>query len=1411
MDNFILKDVKKIDFFLNSTEAIRKVSVCEITEIDLYEKNSEPKYGSLMDTRMGPNNKNILCKTCKNDINSCPGHFGHIELAVPVYNVLFMKYTKKILSCCCSFCSYLLIDYNDKIFMNLLKSKKKSQRFILIQNYNKNIKYKICYNCNRIQPKYLKEGISIAQINTIEENDKNKELKTYISAEKVIKIFKNISNSDVELLGMSVKNSRPECLLFEVLPVPPPCIRPSVKYSTNLRSEDDLIYKYVDILKANHNLIEKIRKNNMSHFNDYVDYLQYHIGTLIDNNIKGIPPAQHRSGRQLKCLKDRIKGKEARIRGNLLGKRVDFSARTVVGPDPSISIHQLGIPYIICKKITIPEKVNQFNIEKLQKCVMNGPNKYPGANFLIKNKNNNLMTLDLRFVKETPFLKFGDIVERHLSEDDYILFNRQPSLHKMSMMGHKVKPIIGKSFRLNPAVCQPYNADFDGDEMNIFVPQSFQTMNELKHITCVPEQIISPQSNSPVIGCIMDAVVGSSKLTQPDLYINEDVIYKLVCKIPNFDGILPEPIIINNKKHWKGTDIMNLILPKTFNYYKKNDKANIDIVNGKIISGIFDKSIVGSSSGGLIHMITNDLDESYTTQFLNTLQKVINTWLKFEGFSVGFGDTIADKQTQKKIYEIISTSKYKVKNFINMVYEKNMKISEADFEQKIFNLLNEARDSSGSIVMKNIDELNNLFQMVNSKSKGNSINISQIMSCVGQQNVSFKGSHGRIPFTSNNRTLPYYYQHDHSPESKGFVEHSYIDGLDINEFFFHAQSGREGLIDTACKTAETGYIQRRLMKSLEDLNVKYDLTVRNEKNVIIQFVYGTDNFDPKKVEKQKFELILGSNKDFENKYKWKDVSHFGLKTQRALKREYNHLMTLRKYFRSKKYYDDDIVYQPINIYRIVKQSCKKFKIDKNNISDLNHLYVLNTIKDLIKNTIKINCDNDYPFNELNDYNLKLLRTLVESKLSTKIIILENKLSKEAFDWVIDIVKLNFYKALIQPGESVGSISAQSLGEPTTQLTLNTFHHAGVSAKSNVNQGVPRIRELISVTKNPSTPSLTIYLKKESNSNKDFAKKVLNEIEELKFLYFVENTEIYYDNDLSNTITGEQSFLNDYYDFHQDLEFNNMSPWVLKIKISDLFLLNKNSSMFELYSFLIRKYDNLHIIYSDDNSNSLFFHIRYIHDDLDKMIEDDLITNQDLKNLKNLEQELMNLAIKGINDITKITMREIKELKIKNNGSIDQSKKEIVLDTTGTNMDDILTLYEYLDLQKTFSNDIHEVNHILGIEAARGLLKDEINNVLKFSGIYINDKHLNLLVDLITIKGTLVSIDRHGVRISDSGPLAKCSFEESDEHFIKSSIFNLNDQMKSLTSNLIMGQVGKFGTGICEVEFDLEKFKKNILN
>jgi DNA-directed RNA polymerase II subunit RPB1 len=1414
--NEYIKSVKKIEFTILNPEKYKKYSVCEITESELYEKNNEPKIGGLIDPRMGPYDKNILCKTCKNNIEKCPGHFGHIELSVPVYYIQFLVTVKKILTMTCNICSHLLIDKNNTKIIKLLHNKKNENRFTYILSMISKTKKKVCYNCNRIQPKYIKDGITLNVERTVDKIS-NREV---FHASKALKILKNILNEDIKLMGLSPTKSRPEWLICTIFPVPPPCIRPSVKHSVNLRSEDDIVYKYIDIIKANNALIKnKIKsekkKEEDKYLNEYIEYLQYHITTLIDNDIKGVPPAQQRSGRSLKSIKERLKGKQGRIRGNLMGKRVDYSARSVVSPDPSLNIDQLGVPYIICRKITFPEIVNYYNFKKLEELIQNGPNKYPGANFIIKkNQNGEENKLDLRYVRNNLELRYGDVVERHLLEDDYVLFNRQPSLHKMSMCGHRVKPILGKSFRLNPSVCQPYNADFDGDEMNLFCPQTMQSMIEIANIACIPEQIISPQSNKPIIGCIMDIVVGSMKFTLKDTYINEEILPHILSKIPKFNGIIPKPdLITNNKKYWSGRTLISLIIPDNFNYFKSNDKENIEIVKGSIISGVFDKSIVGSSSGGLVHMITNDINELETKDFLDNIQQIINSWLKFEGFTIGYGDTITSKKLKNNVRDVIKTAKGDVSNFISMIYEKKIKISQDGFENKIFNKLNKARDDAGSIVMKSLNNSNNLFSMISSGSKGNFINISQISGIVGQQNTSYKGKSGRCQNTFYNRTLPYYKQNEVLPHAKGFVEHSYLEGLKVNEFFFHMQGGREGIIDTACKTAETGYIQRKLMKSLEDLKVHYDLTVRSENGCLVQFAYGGDNFDPKKVEKQQFELIRNNDNSFIKRYKWTEeqlIEIFeDIKNKKILDNEFRDLKKLRKEFRKRKFYLNDIVYQPINVFRIVKQSTRMFK--KYEKSDIQPKYLLKKINEVMK-IIKLNCDTDFPFDELNEYNLKLLRTLVRSKLSSKVIIYENKLSKEAFDWVIKIIQKKFYKALIQPAECVGSVTAQSLGEPTTQLTLNTFHYSGVSSKSNVNQGVPRIRELISVTKKPKTPSLTIYLK-ENYNKKELAKKVLNNIENLDFRYFVNSTSIYYDkNIIDSCIEEDKFFVRDYYNFSnfENIDFNQLSPWLLRIEINPLYLINKSMSMFEIYTSFLLKYHKkkIHIIYSDENSSYLVFHIRFIHNDIGDIDENNsYLTNKDQISLNNLEKDIMsNFVLKGIDKLKKVTMREIKTPRIKKDGLID-NKKEIVLDTTGTNLEQILILKKYINQNKTFSNDIHEVNELFGIETARQVLKDEINSVMSNSGIYINEKHLDLLCDSMTCKGILISMDRHGINKSDAGVLTKTSFEEPHEHFLKSSLFNIKDNMNSMTANLMMGQVGKFGTGMCDIVFDNEKLQK----
>ena len=642
--------------------------------------------------------------------------------------------------------------------------------------------------------------------------------------------------------------------------------------------------------------------------------------------------------------------------------------------------------------------------------------------------------------------------------------------HKMSMMGHKIRPIKGKSFRLNPAATKPYNADFDGDEMNVLVPQNILSMLEVAKIASVKEQIISPQSNSPIIGCIMDNILGSYIMSLDNEYINEDYIYNIILKLPLFNGVLPKPDkIINNKKYWKGKTIFSMILPnKNINYFKTGKEKDIKIINGKFISGILNKKIVSSSQGGLIHVINNDINSDKASQFINDIQTVTNRFLKFRGFSVGYDDIKRNVKIQKQNLDTISTAKKKVDKYVNEIYMKKTKISKEEFEQYIFNTLNKARDDIGSNVMKTIDKSNSFYQMIESGAKGNVLNISQILGSVGQQNIQWNKKHGRVPMILNNRTLPYYHQYDSCPEARGFVGNSYVDGLDVTEFFYHMMAGREGVIDTACKTADVGYLQRKLSKALEDSIVCYDMTVRNEGNRVVQFAYAIKNVNPIKQENQYFHLLMFNKREFKKNYKWKKSEaqyvfkkhsknkNIKEKTKLLLKNEYIELKKLRKLFQKKELYKENNICEAINIPRLIQQSIKKFK---NQIGSkiIKPKYILKKIKKLEK-IIKLNPNKSYPFNELNEYNLKITKALLKSNLSTKQIIYKYKLSKEAFDFIVNEIKNKFYRNIIDAGTSVGPIAAQSIGEPCTQLSV--VYDTEVRVKINNKYKEPKIGKLI---------------------------------------------------------------------------------------------------------------------------------------------------------------------------------------------------------------------------------------------------------------------------------------------------------------------------------------------------------------
>ena len=855
-----------IQFSILSAEEIRKNSVAEITTRDTY-VNNKPVINGIFDPRMGVIEPGFICPTDGKGYMETPGYFGHIELAKPVFYIQYLNTIVKILRCVCIKCSKLLI--NKEKHKNLLKldSKSRWEHVFALCNKIKRCGQETECGCGCIKPKKIyKETSTLATIYATwdnnekianEEGEVEDKINLRLTPRFVLTIFKRICDEDINFMGFSHLWSKPSSMICQALPVPPPAVRPSVKHDAQQRSEDDISHIIVCIIKANKALQEKIQQNAASKIiDDWHTVLQYYIATMIDNNIPGVAAVAQRSGRELKAIKQRLNGKGGRVRGNLMGKRVDQSARSVITPDAKLGIRQLGVPKKIAMNITSPTVVNSRNKSYLTKLVLNGPDVWPGANILEK-KNGD--SVSLKYVDRNSLnLENGDIVHRHLFDGDPVLFNRQPTLHRMSMMCHIVKVMReGSTFRMNVADTKPYNADFDGDEMNLHGPQDIEAAAELRNLAAVDRQIISPAKNQSIIGIFQDSCLGSYRLTRENINFDIRKAMNLLMGIKTVD--------INKLKD-KGTinsfELLSHILPplscKFANGGYKADVDNnkttnniIEIRNGKMIRGQFDKKSLGTTSKGLIQTIFNDFGYKASADFIDDLQDIVTEYMKLSSYSVGISDLIANEITNNKINDTLHEMKIKVKNLIDQmhtgVFENNTgKTNQFEFETRVSSILNNAEETARKIGRNNLAKDNRFVTMVNAGSKGNNINISQMISCLGQQNVDGK----RIPYGFNNRTLPHYYKYDDSAEARGFVENSIISGQTPQEFFYHAMGGREGLIDTAVKTSETGYIQRKIMKLMEDCKVNYDYSVRNSAGAIIQFMYGDDGMDATFVESQ---------------------------------------------------------------------------------------------------------------------------------------------------------------------------------------------------------------------------------------------------------------------------------------------------------------------------------------------------------------------------------------------------------------------------------------------------------------------------------------------------------------------------------------------------------------------------------
>ena len=1132
MKKTISKKIGEIKFALLSPEQIKKLTVAKIVTPELYDIDGYPVDGGLMDLRLGAVDPGVRCRTCGGRIKECLGHPGSIDLAKAVMHLKYIPLIELGLRCFCQECGKLMLSEKDaEKYTPSLRAKKAKDS-------------KKCPHCQANQ-----EKIKLDKPTSFYKG------KTRIFPTEIREHLVKIPDAELKKIGVAAQTCRPEWAILTSLIVPPVTVRPSIILETGERSEDDLTHKLSDIIRANQRLWENLNAGAPEVIiEDLWDLLQYHVTTFFDNSVARVPPARHRSGQPLKTITERIKGKEGRIRKNIAGKRVNFSGRTVISPDPNLKINEVGIPFEIARIVTVSETVNDVNKEKLIGLIRKG-DEWPGANYVTRidgRKKKITSELQEEIIEE---LKPGYRVERHLQDGDVVLFNRHPSLHRASLMAHFVRVLPGRTFRMHPAVAFPYNADYDGDEMNIHSPQNEEARAEAKSLLDVKANIISPKNGSNYIGCIVDAITGNYLLGQDEFTREEanQLLYR--------SGINAEI----TKKTVSGNEVFSMLLPKV-NFV--ND--SIEIKDGKIKEGVIDSSLLGSEDGELVKVIDK---EHGRTKTFNTIIQSFNlgkNYLSDYGISLSIEDFDLDKELISESDKLIKEAEKKVDKYIEEYNQGTIelipgKTAQESREIHILKTLNEVRTKIGEIVKREFPENNPVNPMMKSGGGGKILNIAQMASCVGQQ--AFGG--GRISFGYNDRTLPFFKRGDLSPEARGFIKSPFIRGLRPEEFFFQAITGRDSMMDTGLRTPKSGYLYRRLASALQDIRVEYDRTVRDSANNIIQFVYGDDG--------------------------------------------------------------------------------------------------------------------------------------------------------------VDVTKEHLNDKQIEPGEAIGLVTAQSFGEASTQMVLNTFHLAGV-AEMQVTTGLPRLIEIFDARKKPSTPKMEIYLEKEYN-NEEQAKTLAEKIKEVKL------------KEISSEV---------------NLDFGNK-----KIEI----LLDKNGL----------KSTHMSIKNVIDKLNDLNFNVK---EEGNKIILD--ASEYEFKEIYQLKEKLKNTIISGIKGIEQIL--------------IVKRGRDFVIVTLGTNLKDILEMKE-INKDRLVSNDFYEIANVFGIEAARQLIINEVQEVINSQGIDINKRHLKLIADSMTNTGDVKGVTRMGIIAQKVSILARATFETPVKQFVNAIMKGTTDQLASVIENIILNQPVPVGTGL----------------
>jgi len=1016
------------------------------------------------------------------------------------------------------------------------------------------------------------------------------------------------------------------------------------------------------------------------------------------------------------------------------------------------------------------------------------------------------------------------------------------------------------------------------------MPQMDDAMVEIQQLAAVPYQIISPGSNKPIIGIFQDNMVGAALLTRDGVAFNKQTAMNLLMM---YNKLNPEVIYKHSKPTLTSFDILSQIMPpltlKVKNKkFKFEEGANpharespqynntVEILDGKFIRGQLDSGIMGAGTKGVLHRVCNDFGNRNAADFVDDFQNIITEYVKIAAFSVGISDLILTTGVKTDIIDKMTEKKIQIKNYIDKVrlglVENLESTSVAEYEAKIVNVINEINKECGSIGIKSLVESNRFLRMADAGSKGSALNIQQMVCFVGPQDINGR----RITNGFDDRTLPHFAKYDDSLPARGFIQSSYIDGLNPQEMFFHAMAGRIGLIDTAVKTSTTGYIQRKIIKGMEDLVVAYDMTVRNNKNRIIQFSYGEDSIDTIRVENQEFPLpemsiqdiyvhfnipvsIQSDKKDmglfvvFENAIATggaKAVKAAAKPTKITKATKVNTTSTLGRYKSQLnaanekcKYYTDfmiakrdeivkyifnynvgNVIRAPVAFTHIINNVAGQFKLNSYSLVDVTILETFEMLEDTFSRLESILCA---PPNAM-------FKVLFYFYLSPKELIFNKRFNRAALTTLLNRIVMHYKLAIVNPGEMVGMIAAQSIGEPTTQLTLNTFHFAGVSSKGNVTRGVPRVDEIMasSTESNMKNPAMTIYLKSEYEVSAEKAKELMNFIVLTKMSDIVESSAICYELDASKSsskFSGDDELIRTFNEFENEFmnaaetedasENSDKSNWVVRLAMNREAMFLKNITMNDVHFTLSQIYqDRTSFIFADFNADQLVFRIRLDESMFEKTNKPsatkatvhELDISDAVNTIKMFQKQLLNkVVLRGVASITEASV----EKKI-NNYELDAGtfkKKDIyTVVTTGSNMMGILAMDHLVDTRKTTTNNIVEIYHVLGVEAARQTIYNELTEVFEFTGSgYLNYHHTSLFCDRMTYTYKIIPYSRNGTNNDDIGPIAKASFEMTPEMFLRAARHGELDVMRGVSANVMCGQEGAFGTNMFQVMLNMD--------